>query len=145
MISFIESIDNFNLTYAALLFPAIPLMMISFGNRYTTLSNLIRKIHDELINKKITSKDKSATRYLAQVEILNQRLSYVLYVQTLSGCAFICNLLSILFGIFSSFLFSVFFFILALGIFSAAMLLFLIELRLAGKALKTHLEDLEEI
>ena len=145
MISFLDSIDNFNLTYAALLFPAIPLMMISFGNRYATLSNLIRKIHDELINKKISSKDKSAKRYLAQVDILNRRLSYVLYVQTLSGCAFIFNLLSILFGIFSSFLLSVIFFILALGIFSMAMLLFLIELRLAGKALKTHLEDLEEI
>ena len=145
MISFVDSIDNFNLTYAALLFPAIPLMMISFGNRYATLSNLIRKIHDELINKKISSKDKSAKRYLAQVDILNRRLSYVLYVQTLSGCAFIFNLLSILFGIFSSFLLSVIFFILALGIFSLAMLLFLIELRLAGKALKTHLEDLEEI
>ena len=145
MISLTDSVDNFNLTYAALLFPAIPLMMISFGNRYTTLSNLIRKIHDELINKKISSKDKSAKRYLAQVEILNRRLNYVLYVQTLSGCAFILNLLSILFGIFSNFLLSVMFFILALCIFSMAMLLFLIELRLAGKALKTHLEDLEEI
>ena len=136
---------DINYTVTALMFPAIPLIMGVYSNRFHTLSNLIRKIHDELINKKITSKDKSAKRYLAQVEILNQRLSYVLYVQTLSGCAFICNLLSILFGIFSSFLFSVLFFILALGIFSTAMLLFLIELRLAGKALKTHLEDLEEI
>ena len=46
---------NFQLTYAAFLFPAIPLMMISFGNRYTSLSKLIRKIHDEFINKKISS------------------------------------------------------------------------------------------
>ena len=46
----------------AILFPAIPLMMVNFGNRYNSLSTLIRKIHDELINKKISKKDKSAMR-----------------------------------------------------------------------------------
>ena len=58
----------------AILFPAIPLMMVNFGNRYNSLSTLIRKIHDELINKKISKKDKSAMRYLAQIKILQQRL-----------------------------------------------------------------------
>ena len=58
----------------AILFPAIPLMMSNFGNRYIALSNLIRKIHDEFINKKISKNDKSAIRYLAQIKILRQRL-----------------------------------------------------------------------
>ena len=31
------------------LFPAIPLMMVNFGNRYTVLANLIRHLHDEVI------------------------------------------------------------------------------------------------
>ena len=36
---------------SALLFPAIPLMMITFTNRYSSVASLIRKIHDEIINK----------------------------------------------------------------------------------------------
>lgn len=51
----------------AALFPAIPLMMISFGNRYTTLATLIRKIHDELMGKKLTKRDKETNRYLKQI------------------------------------------------------------------------------
>ena len=31
------------------LFPAIPLMMVNFGNRYSVLANLIRHLHDEVI------------------------------------------------------------------------------------------------
>ena len=54
----------------AALFPAIPLMMISFGNRYTSLATLIRKIHDEVIAKKLTRKDKATNRYLLQIDVL---------------------------------------------------------------------------
>ena len=79
---------NFQLTYAAFLFPAIPLMMISFGNRYTSLSKLIRKIHDEFINKKISPNDRSASRYFAQIQILNKRLRYVKLMQFFSGISF---------------------------------------------------------
>ena len=43
MTEIFQNLNNYNLTYAALLFPAIPLMMISFGNRYSTLSLLIRR------------------------------------------------------------------------------------------------------
>ena len=84
---------SFELTYAAFLFPAIPLMMISFNNRYTSLSRLIRKIHDEFINKKISKTDKSAMRYLAQINILNKRLVYVKLMQLFSGLSFFFNLL----------------------------------------------------
>ena len=51
----------------AALFPAIPLMMISFGNRYMSMASLIRKIHDEVIAKKLTRKDKATNRYLKQI------------------------------------------------------------------------------
>ena len=58
--------DNIFLLPAAL-FPAIPLMMINFGNRYITLATLIRKIHDELMAKKLTKKDKESNIYLKQI------------------------------------------------------------------------------
>ena len=135
---------NFQLTYAAFLFPAIPLMMISFNNRYSSLSRLIRKIHDEFINKKISKRDKSAMRYLAQIDILNKRLMYVKLMQLFSGFSFFFNLLTILVGIFNINR-SVIFFLVALGFFSFAIIVFLIEIHLSSKALKTHLEDLKDL
>ena len=56
----------------AALFPAIPLMMISFGNRYTSLATLIRKIHDELMSKKLSKKDKATNRYLKQIDCIKK-------------------------------------------------------------------------
>jgi len=137
-------IHNFQLTYAAFLFPAIPLMMISFNNRYSSLSRLIRKIHDEFINKKISKRDKSAMRYLAQIDILNKRLMYVKLMQLFSGFSFFFNLITILVGIFNINQ-SVIFFLVALGFFSLAIIVFLIEIHLSSKALKTHLEDLKDL
>jgi len=137
-------IHNFQLTYAAFLFPAIPLMMISFNNRYSSLSRLIRKIHDEFINKEISKKDKSAMRYLAQIDILNKRLMYVKLMQLFSGFSFFFNLVTILVGIFNINR-SVIFFLVALGFFSVAIIVFLIEIHLSSKALKTHLEDLKDL
>ena len=137
-------IHNFQLTYAAFLFQAIPLMMISFNNRYSSLSRLIRKIHDEFINKKISKRDKSAMRYLAQIDILNKRLMYVKLMQLFSGFSFFFNLITILVGIFNINR-SVIFFLVALGFFSVAIIVFLIEIHLSSKALKTHLEDLKDL
>ena len=44
------------------LFPAIPLMMVNFGNRYTVLANLIRHLHDEVIRDNVSPND--AERFL---------------------------------------------------------------------------------
>ncbi|MDC2965701.1 DUF2721 domain-containing protein [Alphaproteobacteria bacterium] len=135
---------NFQLTYAAFLFPAIPLMMISFGNRYTSLSKLIRKIHDEFINKKISPNDKSASRYFAQIQILNKRLRYVKLMQFFSGISFFLNLFTILVGIYFLDI-SLILFITALVFFALAICVFLIEINISTKALRTHLEDLEDL
>jgi len=135
---------NFQLTYAAFLFPAIPLMMISFGNRYTSLSKLIRKIHDEFINKKISPNDKSASRYFAQIQILNKRLRYVKLMQFFSGISFFLNLITILIGIYFLDI-SLILFITALVFFALAICVFLIEINISTKALRTHLEDLEDL
>ena len=43
---------NVDYTVTALMFPAIPLLMNVYGNRFHTLSALIRKIHDEYIWEK---------------------------------------------------------------------------------------------
>ena len=40
---------NINYTVTALMFPAIPLLMTVYNNRFHSLSVLIRKIHDDYI------------------------------------------------------------------------------------------------
>ena len=128
----------------AILFPAIPLMMVNFGNRYNSLSTLIRKIHDELINKKISKKDKSAMRYLAQIKILQQRLILNRLIQTIAAISFIVNLISIVFG----FKYQAYFintFLLAVLLFSISIILYIYELQISAQALDKHLEDLEEL
>ena len=133
---------NFNLTYAAFLFPAIPLMMLTFGNRWIAISKLIRKMHKDLIEKR-KRQSKSAPKYLVQIKILSLRLKYVKYMQLFSGLAFIVNLSTILFGMIGSTI-APYLFALALVIFSTALFIFLIEINLSSHALKTHLEDLED-
>ena len=138
-----NDIDNLILL-PAILFPAIPLMMVNFGNRYNSLSSLIRKIHDEFINKKISPKDKSAKRYLAQIQILRQRLILNRFMQTLSSLSFILNLLSIYFA-FKYLIFFINTFLIAVLLFGVSILIFIYELQIAAKALDKHLEDLEDL
>ena len=45
---------NIDYTVTALMFPAIPLIMSVYSNRFHTLSSLIRKIHDEFVFEKHT-------------------------------------------------------------------------------------------
>ena len=45
---------NFEPSMPVMLLPAITFLMISFGTRFTVISNLIRKIHDESSEKTIT-------------------------------------------------------------------------------------------
>ena len=105
--------ENFKLTYAAFLFPAIPLMMLTFGNRWIAISKLIRQMHSDFMDKK--SRSESAEKYLTQIKILSLRLNYVKYMQLLSGLAFILNLFTILFGM-MGFEYAVFFILLGINI-----------------------------
>lgn len=134
--------NNFSTLYPALLFPAIPLMMISFGNRYTSLATLIRKIHDKLITSK--SSEIVIDHYFDQINILTRRLTLVRSVQTLSGISFLFNLLTIFTNYLNIEVLALNFFGLSVLIFSIAIILFIYEIQLSTKALSKHLEDLKD-
>ena len=128
----------------AILFPAIPLMMVNFGNRYSSLSSLIRKIHDELIDKEVTKNDAFTKRSLAQIDIFRKRLSLNRMMQTLAIFSFLVNLISIFFV----FLYPPYFIIIFLFgvlLFAVSISLYILELRLAVRALDKHLEDLQDL
>ena len=57
-------------TVTALMFPAIPLIMGVYSNRFHTLSNLIRKIHDEHVFEKHTPPE-----WKDQLKNLNNRIN----------------------------------------------------------------------
>ena len=62
-------------TVAALMFPAIPLMMTMYSNRFHTLSALIRQLHD-----KYTFEKKVPPEWENQLHVLNKRTNYLKYV-----------------------------------------------------------------
>ena len=90
---------KFFIWYPALLFPAIPIMLLVFTNKYTALAMLIRKLH-------ILSYDNSGNYLSAErIQILSSRLLLLRWMQTLSGLSFLINLIKLsirsLFYIFS--------------------------------------------
>ena len=124
---------------------AMPLMMINFGNRYTTLATLIRQIHNELMAKKLTKKDKATNRYLKQIDVLRTRLILNRITATLAALGFLCNLISLYFGYTGNVLEFGYCFTLGITLFGVAIILYIVELQLATSALDTHLQDLEEL
>ncbi len=135
--------NNFSTLYPALLFPAIPLMMISFGNRYTSLAALIRKIHDLIVVNHLSRKN--AKHYLDQIKILTQRLALVRASQSLSGISFILNLLSIYCSYIERYEIALNLFGFGVLVFALAILTFIYEIQLSTRALSKHLEDLKDL
>jgi hypothetical protein len=136
--------DNAFLLPAAL-FPAIPLMMISFGNRYMSMASLIRKIHDEVIAKKLTRKDKATNRYLKQIALLRKRLVLNRATSTLAALSFIANLVAMYFVYNNDMLWFAWVFVGSLTAFGLSLVLYIVELQLSTTALDTHLQDLEDL
>lgn len=136
--------DNAFLLPAAL-FPAIPLMMISFGNRYMSMASLIRKIHDEVIAKKLTRKDKATNRYLKQITLLRQRLLLNRATSTLAALSFIANLVAMYFVYNNDMFWFAWVFVGSLTAFGISLILYIVEIQLSTTALDTHLQDLEDL
>jgi hypothetical protein len=125
----------------ALLFPAIPLMMINFGNRYALISTLIRRLHDDYLQGE---RREGRERYIGQIRTLRKRLRLIGVIQTASGMAFLLNL-GVMLAIYGKHqVLAVSLFGVVLVLMMVSMFLFVVEVQLANKALDLHLSDLEE-
>ena len=78
-------------TVAALMFPAIPLMMTMYSNRFHTLSALIRQIHDQY-----TFEKKIPPEWENQLHVLNKRTNYLKYVMGFAAFGFLFNMGTVL-------------------------------------------------
>jgi hypothetical protein len=123
------------------LFPAIPLMMVNFGNRYTVLATLIRHLHDEVIRDSVSPND--AERFLLQISRLRDRLRLIGIIQSCAAIAFVLALGAMIAAYFDERLLSSMLFLTSILLLMGSMLLFTREIQIANTALDVHLSDLE--
>ena len=129
---------NLEYTFIAIMFPAIPLTMVMFGNRFHTTSVLIRQMHDEYIYEKVMPAE-----FSKQLEILKSRIILLKRAQIAMGLSFLFNMFSVFALFFNTTLPAKFFFALCLLSIIVALIIYLYEITLSTKALKYHLLDLD--
>ena len=129
---------NIDYTVTALMFPAIPLIMSVYSNRFHTLSSLIRKIHDEFIFEKHTPPE-----WKAQLMNLDNRIVVIKYCIMFAAFGFLFNMLTV-FALYLETLFVArFIFASCCLSMMISIIFFIIEIQISTKALKLHLSDMD--
>ena len=123
------------------LFPAIPLMMVNFGNRYTVLANLIRHLHDEVMRDNVSTAD--AERFLLQIKRVRDRLWLIGIIQSCAAISFVFALAAMIAAYFGHLRVASWLFLGSIFLLIGSMLLFTREIQIANTALDVHLSDLE--
>ena len=127
-------------TVAALMFPAIPLMMTMYSNRFHTLSALIRQLHD-----KFSFEKKAPPELEKQLHVLNKRTNYLKYVMGFSSFGFLFNMLTVLLLYLDLTFYARLSFALCCVCMIISIFLFLQEVRMSNQALKYHLSDMDSM
>ena len=129
---------NIDYTVTALMFPAIPLTMSIYTNRFHTLSSLIRKLHDEYIFEKHIPSE-----WEKQLLNLNGRIKLLRYSIVSASFGFLFNMLTV-FGLYLNRILEA---RINFGSCCVAMIIsiifFIREIQLSTKALKLHLSDMK--
>ena len=134
---------NFEPSMPVMLLPAITFLMISFGTRFTVISNLIRKIHDESSEKTITKTKDYRKRINSEISALNTRLLLTQVLQVAAGLSFLLSVISILLILLNYENLSLTFFISGLIALVISIILFIIEITISSKSLRVHITDVE--
>ena len=129
---------NIDYTVTALMFPAIPLIMSVYSNRFHTLSSLIRKIHDEFVFEKHTPPE-----WKAQLMNLDNRIVVIKYSIMFAAFGFLFNMLTV----FALYLESLFIARIIFGSCCLSMIIsiifFIREIQISTNALKLHMSDMD--
>ena len=129
---------NIDYTVTALMFPAIPLLMSVYANRFHTLSNLIGKIHDEYVWEKHIPQE-----WEKQLINLNGRVKWLKYTLGFASFGFLFNMLTV----FALYLDLIFIARVIFGSCCLAMIIsvlfFIRDIHLSTETLKLHLSDMK--
>ena len=130
---------NIDYTVTALMFPAIPLLMGVYSNRFHTLSRLIRELHDEHVYEKHIPAE-----WKKQFINLSRRISILRWTIMFAAFGFLFNMLTV-FALYLNELF------LARVIFGScclsmiiSIIFFIREIQISTKALRLHISDMDE-
>ena len=129
---------NIDYTVTALMFPAIPLTISIYSNRFHTLSSLIRKLHDQYIFEKHIPSE-----WEKQLLNLNGRIKLLRYSIVFASFGFLFNMLTV-FGLYLNRIFeaSIIFCSCCMAMI-ISIIFFIREIQLSTKALKLHLSDMK--
>ncbi len=127
-------------TVTALMFPAIPLMMTMYINRFHTLSGLIRNLHDQL-----TFDKKTPPQLENQLHVLNKRTNLLKYTMGFAAFGFLFNMTTVLLLYLENTQFARLNFATCCLCMIVSIFLFLQEIRLSNQALKYHLSDMDSM
>ena len=129
---------NIDYTVTALMFPAIPLIMAVYSNRFHTLSALIRKLHDEHVFEKHIPPE-----WKKQLKNLSRRVVNLKYAIGLAATGFLFDLLTV----FTLYIGEIFIARLIFGLcclfLILSILFYLVEIIVSTNALKLHLSDMK--
>ena len=129
---------NIDYTVAALMFPAMALIMGVYNTRFHTLSSLIRKLHDEYVFEKHIPPE-----WKKQLKNLSHRSVNLKYAIGLAGLAFLFDMLTV----FALYLDTIFYARLIFGLCCLSLffsiVLYLGEIFVSTRALKLHLSDMK--
>ena len=129
---------NIDYTVTALMFPAIPLLMNIYSNRFHSLSKLIRELHDEHVYEKHIPPE-----WKKQFLNLSSRITLLRWTILFAAFGFLFNMLTV-FGLYLDRLF------LARVIFGScclsmiiSIIFFIREIHISTNALKLHMSDMD--
>ena len=129
---------NIDYTVTALMFPAIPLLMSVYSNRFHSLSILIRELHDEHVYENHVPNE-----WKKQFINLSGRITLLRWTIMFAAFGFLFNMLTV-FGLYLSEIF------IARIIFGScclsmiiSIIFFIIEIQVSTNALKLHMSDMD--
>ena len=129
---------NIDYTVTALMFPAIPLIMSVYSNRFHTLSSVIRKIHDEHVYEKHIPPE-----WKSQFINLSSRITIIRWTIMFAAFGFLFNMLTV----FALYLDEVFLARIIFGTCCLSMIIsiifFIREIQISTNALKLHMSDMD--
>ena len=129
---------NIDYTVAALMFPAIALIMGVYSNRFHTLSSLVRKLHDEYVFEKHIPPE-----WKKQLKNLSRRVVNLKYAIGLAATGFLFDLLTV----FTLYIGEIFIARLIFGLcclfLIVSIIFYLVEIIVSTNALKLHLSDMK--
>ena len=129
---------NIDYTVTALMFPAIPLLMSVYSNRFHSLSILVRELHDEHVYENHVPNEwkKQFINLSARITLLRRTIMFAAF-------GFLFNMLTV-FGLYLNEIF------LARFIFGScclsmiiSILFFIREIQISTNALKLHMSDMD--